>query len=94
MLFLPYTVLLVKGYIFEGVIYYSKKLEEQIFDSRFFNLVRILGIWVLPDETSRSHTWFLTKQEHLFHLATPKISSILNRLKNRTSNVCSFNPFE
>ncbi len=52
-------------------IHYSKKLEEQTFDIRFFSLVRIQGTWVLPGETSTSHiTGFLTKQEHLFHLDT------------------------
>ncbi len=71
-----------------------QKLEEQTFDKRFFSLVRILGIWVLLGETSTSHnTRFLTKQEHLFHMATPKISSILSRLKNLMSKVCSSNFF-
>ena len=73
-------------------IYYSKKLEEQTFDIRFFSLVRIQGIWVLLDETSTSHNIrFLTMQGHLFHLATPKISSFLTRLKNLTSKICSSN---
>ena len=72
------------------IIILLKKLEEQTFDIRFFSPVRILGIWVLPGETSTSHnTRFLAKQEHLFHLATPKISSILNRLENLTSKICS-----
>ncbi len=60
-------------------IHYSKKLEEQTFVIRFFSLV-LLGILVFPGETSTSHnTRFLTKQEHLFRLATPKISSLLTR---------------
>ena len=58
-----------------------QKIEEQPFDIRFFG-----GVWVLPDKTSTSHnTRFLTKQEHLFNLATPKIPSILTRLKNLMS---------
>ena len=82
-------------------IHYSKKLEEQTFDNdiRFFSLVRILGICtqVLPVETSTSHNTrirFLTKQENLFHMATPKICSILAGLKNCTSKVCSSNFLE
>ena len=65
-----------------SLLHYSKKLVEQTFDIGFFSLVRILGILLFPGETSTSHnTQFLTKQEHLFHMATPKISSILTRLK-------------
>ena len=33
-------------------IHYSKQLEEQTFDMRFFSLVRILGNYVLSGETS------------------------------------------
>ena len=70
----------------------KKKIEEQTFDIRCCSLLWILGISVLAGETSRSHnTRLLTKQEHLFHLATPKTSSILTRLKNFTSKICSSN---
>ena len=36
-------------------IHYSKEIESQTFNIRFFSLVRTLGIWVLPGETSTSH---------------------------------------
>ncbi len=44
------------------IIHYSRKLEEQTFDIRFFSLIRILGIWVLAGESLTNHnTWLLTK---------------------------------
>ena len=42
-------------------IHYSKTLEEQTFDIRFFSLVKILGIWMLPGETSTSHNTILNQ---------------------------------
>ena len=80
---------------FGTYIHYAKKLKEQTFDIRFFSHVRILGTWMLTGETSTSHnTQFLTQQEHLLHLATPKVSGILTRLTNLMSKVCSSNFFE
>ena len=35
------------------IVHYSKKIEEQTFNIRFFRLVSILGAYVLSGETSK-----------------------------------------
>ncbi len=72
-----------------------KKLEEQTFDiykiSQSGKNIRYLGVatWNFKSQ----YMVLRNTQEHQFYLATPKISSILTRLKNCTSKVCSCNFF-
>ncbi len=72
-------------------IHYSKKLEEQTFDIRFFSLVRILGIWVLPGETFKSQSTVLKLSVTSFLPGNTHIPSILTRIKKFMSKVCSSN---
>ena len=53
-MFISHYVLDRIGYRYQNKLNYSKKLEEQTFDIRFFSVVRILGIYVFPGETSTS----------------------------------------
>ena len=54
-------------------LHHSKKLEEQIFDIRFFSMIRILDIWVLSGEIGVP-AWLRTMYCDLlkFHLARLK----------------------
>ncbi len=49
-MFISHYVLDRIGYRYQNKLNYSKKLEDQTFDIRFFSVVRILGIWVLVGE--------------------------------------------